>query len=473
MELPPSAAPLHALNAESLPPNVLGWVRERGGNSWRAGGAGNGGCGGNAGNERNAGNGGETSAYLYDVGVAAANAHALRAALPEWAEVFYAMKANSFPPVLDALLTGHPNPSPPGGAPTGVHGFDVASAREVALAVDATHRLGLPGSARMVASGPGKSVSLLAALVDAGVEVVNVESVGELYRLNQVAARAGRVVDVALRVNPARVPLAGSLSTGSLQMGGTPSAFGIPEADVPTALAVATRLPWLDVVGFHAHAVSHNLDALAHLAYVQWCLDFAARTAARAGIDLRMVDVGGGFGVPFEPDRRGERPFDLDTFADGMARMPTPYGVRVVFEPGRWLVADCGWYAAEVTDVKHAYGTDFAVLRGGIHHFQLPTSWEIVHNFAVVGVDDWRLPGPRPGVADGPVTLVGELCTPEDTLARDVTVRELRAGDVVVFPMAGAYGYEFAMHNFLGHPLPDRVVLPPHPHIRPYDFSRD
>ncbi len=82
-----------------------------------------------------------------------------------------------------------------------------------------------------------------------------------------------------------------------------------------------------------------------------------------------------------------------------------------------------------------------------------------MHNFGVVAVDDWPYDFPRPDVAGRPVTVVGELCTPEDTLARDITVDAVRAGDIVVFPMAGAYGYEFAMQGFLGHPPPVRVAV--------------
>ncbi|MCX9190988.1 diaminopimelate decarboxylase [Carbonactinospora thermoautotrophica] len=411
IELPPSAAPLDALPASALPGHVAAKLHALA-----------------AGEE-------PVSAYLYDPGVAAARARALRAALPGWAEVCYAVKANSFPPVLAALASG-------------VDGFEVASVTEIALAQEAAAAAGRP--ARLVASGPGKSAPLLAALVEAGVEVVNVESVLELHRLNAAAVRAGRRVPVALRVNPARVPV-----TGSLHMGGTATQFGVPEADVPEALAVARALPGLDVVGFHVHAVCNNLDAAAHVAYVRWCLDWSARTAAAHGVDLRVVDVGGGIGVAFG----GEDPFDLAVFGELMAGVRPPAGVRVVFEPGRWLVADCGYYAAEVTDLKHAYGTWFAVLRGGIHHFQLPTSWEIAHNFAVLPVDAWPHPFPRPEVRDTPVTVVGELCTPEDTLARDVTVSRIRAGDVVVFPNAGSYGWEFAMHEFLGHPRAPRIAL--------------
>ncbi len=461
MDLPPSAAPLRALPAECLPPAVLAAVH-----AWPAG--------------------EETSAYFYDLSVAARNAAALRACLPAWAELCYAVKANGFPPVLDALLAGA---DPPGANPAescgqpgrggrgGVDGFEVSSVREARLAQAAYDRAGAVGLRRLVASGPAKSVALLTALAQSDGAVVNVESVGELRRLNVVAAHLGRRVAVAVRVNPARVDL-----TGSLQMGGRPSAFGIPEPEVPAVLELAAGLAHVDVVGFHVHAVSANLDAAAHLGYVRWCLDFAVRTASAAGVDLRLVDMGGGFGVPFEPDRRGEVPFDLARFGDGLADLRIPPGVRAIFEPGRLLVADCGWYAAQVIDVKRSYGTDFVVLRGGIHHFALPTSWEIVHNFAVVprsgqavaataspqaalgppDIDppDIDLPDIDLPDTDGrPVTVVGELCTPEDTLARDVTVGPVRPGDAVVFPMAGAYGYEFALADFLSHPRPQRIVL--------------
>ena len=371
---------------------------------------------------------GDTPAYVYDLDVAAGRARRLREALPGWAEVFYAVKANAFPPILDALAAH-------------VDGFEVSSSREAELAA----RTGRP----MVASGPGKSDAVLATLVRLGAQLVNAESVLELRRLSRLASTTGRRIAVALRVNPARVPL-----SGSLQMGGSATAFGIVEAEIPRALAAARALPALDVVGFHIHAVSNNLDAAGHVAYVRWCLDWAVRTAHEHQVDLRVVDVGGGLGVPFE----GEPPFDLDRFACGLDALRPPTGVRVLFEPGRWLVTDCGVYAAEVVDVKRAYGTTFAVVRGGINHFQLPTSWDIVHNFTVLPVEGWTYGAPRPEVR-GPVTVVGELCTPEDTLARDVVVDRVRPGDLIVFPNAGSYGWEFAMHAFLAHPVAKRVAV--------------
>ncbi|WP_326918906.1 alanine racemase [Actinophytocola sp.] len=369
--------------------------------------------------------------YVFDPGVAAARAERLRAALPDWARVCYSVKANSYPPVLDALASR-------------VDGFEVASAAEVDLA-----RAAGPGHL-LVASGPGKSLPTLRRILEREVDLINVDSPLELARVDRAARELGVEAAVAVRVNPRRVDLVGSLA-----MGGAATQFGVSEQDVPAVLAAAARYPSVRVTGFHVHAVCNNLDAEAQADYVRWCLEWSTRTAARHGVPLAVVDVGGGLGVPFE----GERPFDLARFGELLARIRPPAGCMVIFEPGRYLVAEAGWYAAEVLDVKHTYGTRFVVLRGGINHFQLPTSWDIRHRFAVLPVDAWPYDCPRPAATGVPVTVVGELCTPEDTLARDVTVDRARAGDLVVFPMAGSYGYEFAMPLFLGHPPAERWVV--------------
>ncbi len=375
------------------------------------------------------------SAYVYDGSVAAERALELRAALPEWAAVYYAMKANSFPGVVEAL------------APH-VDGFEVASRAELDLALSV--RPAEEGTARVVAAGPAKSVPLLTALVRAGAEAINAESLLELHRISRIAVAEGVPARVALRVNPAEIPV-----TGSLRMGGVPSQFGVAEPDVPAVLREAMRLPGLDVIGFHVHAASGNLDAESHAAYLRWCVEWSVLTARENGVDLRHIDIGGGIGVAFE----GEKPFDVARFGELAERVEPPAGARVLLEPGRFMVADCGWYAAEVVDVKASYGAWFVMVRGGINHFQLPTSWDIVHNMAVLPIERWPDGLPRPAAENAEVTVVGELCTPEDTLLRDVRVDRVRAGDLVVFPYAGSYGWEFAMHRFLGHPVAERHLL--------------
>jgi diaminopimelate decarboxylase len=379
------------------------------------------------------------SGYVYDPAIATHRARALRAVLPDWAVLLYAVKANSYLPVLQALAV-----------PGGVDGFEVASAAEAALAADVLRAAGKP--LRTAAAGPAKGLALLTALLDADVEVVHAESLLELHRLSQLATARGRRVRVGLRVNPDSVAVSGTLA-----MGGRPSPFGVPEADVPEVLARAQQLPGLDLVGFHVHAVCGNRDAAAHAAYIAWCLDWSGRTAAVAGVDLRWVDVGGGLGVAYG----GQPPLDLELLGDRLAALRPPVGVEVALEPGRWLAADCGWYAAEVVDVKRARGRTYVVVRGGIAGYCLPATEDFPFPFAVLPVDRAPAGLPLPVAQDEPVDVVGELCTPEDVLVRDVVVDRVRPGDLAVFPQAGAYGWEFALQPFLGHPPATRGVLAP------------
>jgi 2-[(L-alanin-3-ylcarbamoyl)methyl]-2-hydroxybutanedioate decarboxylase len=372
--------------------------------------------------------------YLYDPMVASQKARSLTEALPPWAEVFYALKANSFPPVLRALASH-------------VAGFDVASLNEGDSARQASVAAGR--QPRLIASGPGKSEPNLAGLLALGVELINVESVLELHRVNRLAGAAGQRVRVALRINPNGVTL-----PGSLRIGGRATPFGIAEDEVHSAVVLASTLPALDVVGFHFHEVCNNLDAEKHAAYVKWCLTWSVQMAAEHRLNLRIVDVGGGLGVTFD----GREPFDYALFARRLRALHPPPGVRVVIEPGRWLVADCGYYAAEVIDLKNVHGSWFAVLRGGINHFLRPALGD-THNFTVLPLEHWPYSYQRPEVRRAPVSVVGELCTPTDVLSRDMIVDRIRVGDVIVFPQAGSYGWEMALQEFLGHPRAPRLNL--------------
>jgi diaminopimelate decarboxylase len=368
-------------------------------------------------------------AYVYDTAALAERAAAVRAALPANAVLLYAVKANGHPAVVRALADA-------------ADGLEVASGGELDLATAA-------GAGRIVFGGPGKTDQELAAAVAAGA-LVNVESAHELRRLQLAAHAARTVVDVAVRVNRAGATLAGSHT-----MTGGPSPFGVDEALLGDVLALARTLPAVRVAGFHLHAVSNNTDAAAHAAFVVDAVRWSAATAAAHDVALRLVNVGGGFGVDYLSDAM----IDLAALRVGLATVALPRGVELVFEPGRLLAADAGWYAAEVLDLKRSHGRWFAVLRGGTHHFRLPAAWGYSHPFTVLPVEVWRYPFARPQVADVAVDAVGELCTPRDVLARGRRVDRLRVGDLLVFARAGAYGYDVSHHDFLRHPPPDFLIV--------------
>jgi diaminopimelate decarboxylase len=281
--------------------------------------------------------------------------------------------------------------------------------------------------------------------------MVNVESLLELRRLAVTAETTGTRVRTTLRINRLRDP--GDLP-GALHMTGVPTPFGIDESMLADAVELAFGHPSVRVVGFSHHAVSNNLDAAAHGSYVRDAVAWSIRAAATHRIPLEIVNVGGGFGIAYTGDDR----FDLSILRESLAGVALPAGVRLVFELGRYLAADAGWYAAEVLDLKRTHGRWFAVLRGGTHHFRLPAAWRYSHPFTVVPVDQWAHPYDRPEVHDVEVDAVGELCTPRDVLTRGQPVARLRVGDVLVFARTGAYGWDISHHEFLRHDPPQFLV---------------
>jgi diaminopimelate decarboxylase len=371
---------------------------------------------------------------------------ALRAALPAGTLLCYAVKANGHPEVVGTLAEV-------------ADGLEVASGGELQLATAALAGAAIAGAARpapaattgcdtplVFFAGPAKTDTELAAAVAAGA-VLNVESALELRRL---ALLAGAGVQVCLRVNRL-----GAVPAGSHSMTGAPTPFGIAEAALDETAALASSLPGIRIRGYHLHGVSNNLDAAAQARFICDAVDWAAAAALRHGIEPHYLNVGGGLGV----DHTGVRRFDLDALRAGLRRLVLPAGARLVVEPGRYLAAGAGWYAAEVLDLKYTHGRWFAVLRGGTHHFRLPAAWGYSHPFTVLPVSRWAYPFPRPQVRDVEVDAVGELCTPRDVLTRGQRVDRLRVGDLLVFARTGAYGWEVSHHGFLRHPHPRFLVV--------------
>lgn len=371
----------------------------------------------------------ELPAYVHDLQHLDAHAATIAAAVragPGRVEIHYAAKANPDAGVL-ATLARH------------VDGVEVASGGELA------HVREVLGAGVPVAfGGPGKTDAELAAAV-VGADRVHVESRHELRRLGAAARGAGVRARVLLRVNVPGGPRGASAPTSGLRMGGGPSPFGMEPDDVAACLREAG--PELEVVGLHAHLAS-GLDAEECAAQGRTVLDWAGAFAARHGIALAEVVIGGGMNVDY---RRPDVLFDWVAYRSAL-RLPAD-GPLVRIEPGRALAAYSGWYVTDVLDVKRSGGEWFAVCRGGTHHLRTPAAKGHDQPCTVLPVEQWPYPHERPGTAE-PVTLVGQLCTPKDVLARRVSAGRVRVGDRVVFALAGAYALNISHRDFLMHPPP-------------------
>lgn len=371
-------------------------------------------------------------AYVYDLDALARHARWMMSLLPARCELFYAAKANAEPPVLRTLRPI-------------VNGFEAASGGELRWLHERE-----PGRP-LLFGGPGKlddELELAASLPDC---TIHVESLGELDRLASIAARTARKLRIFLRMNIA-LP---ELGTTRLMMGGRPSPFGMDEETLPVALAHLRASPWLLLEGFHFHLMSHQPDVRTQLALVDACLDAVARWKLAYAADVAIVNVGGGFGVDYADPSRS---FDWAAFCAGLVGPLTRYpDVTLRFEPGRYVSVACGFYAMEVIDIKRNHGQWFAIARGGTHHFRTPAAQGHDHPFEVVARDGVTV------IDDEDVTLVGQLCTPKDVLARDQRVARLAPGDWLIFTLAGAYAWNISHQNFLMHAPPAMIFLPVSP----------
>lgn len=364
-----------------------------------------------------------TPLYVYSRPLIASRVAALRAELPDDLALLYAVKANPDPAVVGCVLPI-------------VDGCDVTSAAEIAVALQA----GAAGQALSVA-GPGKTDAELATAVAANALVV-VESPYEARRLAAFAARGVRP-RVALRINPPFTLAADA------RMGGGPRRFGVDSEQAPQVLAEIGRLP-LAFEGFHVFAGSGCLDALAIARAQQATLQLACELAPLAPAPVRVLNLGGGFGVPCFA---GDAPLALATVgaglralaADAARRLP---GVGLALELGRYLVAEAGLYLTRVVDRKESRGRVFLIVDGGAnHHWHATGALEgrrhLHFPLTVVGGE---------GRAVERVTLCGPLCAPHDTWAEDILLPVAVPGDLVAVFQSGAYGASASPQAFLGKP---------------------
>ena len=373
---------------------------------------------------------GQTPFYVYERALLRARVAALRSALPRAIKLHYAMKANPHAPLV-ALMASL------------VDGVDVASAGELRVALDAG------ADANEVSfAGPGKKDTELKQAVAAGV-LVNVESARELPVLAAAGAALGLRPRVAVRVNP-DFELKGS----GMKMGGGPKQFGVDVELVPALLRQIGQLD-LGFEGFHLFAGSQNLRAASICEAQQKSFDLALRLAADAPAPVRVLNLGGGFGIPYFP---GEQRLDLAPIGHNLAgivdraarEMPQ---AGLVIELGRYLVGEAGLYVARIVDRKVSRGHPFLVTDGGLHHHLSASG-----NFGQVVRKNYPAticPGSaRPGLAVGReiASAVGPLCTPLALLADRMDLPTGQIGDLVVVFQSGAYGPSASPQSFLGHP---------------------
>jgi len=301
--------------------------------------------------------------------------------------------------------------------------------------IEVARRAGFTPS-QIVFTGVGKTMAELGAAIDIGVRSINVESAGEIERIEALSRERKTRTKIAIRVNPdVDAKTHPHISTGMKI-----NKFGIPIDEARQLCAVTRGRPNVQVVGLHAHVGSQitNMEPLTRAAAALVTL---ARELALDGTSIEHLDIGGGLGVSYD----GSPVPGADEYAAAVLPVLRPSGLEIVLEPGRHIMAPAGALLTRVVDVKGP----FVVMDAGMTELIRPMMYNAFHRIEPVVLTD---------APSSSVHIVGPLCESSDTLGKDREIPRPNVGDLFAVLDTGAYGSVMAS-NYNRRLMPAEVMV--------------
>jgi len=366
-----------------------------------------------------------TPVYVYSTATMVRHAEVMKAALAGLDDplIAYAVKANSNAAVLATL------------ARAGL-GADVVSIGEYRRARSA----GMAAE-RIVFSGVGKTEEEMAEALAGGLLQFNLESIEEARTLSAIASAAGRAAPVGFRINPdVAAGTHAKITTGTAD-----NKFGIAGGEALAAYAEAARLPGLNITGITVH-IGSQLISLEPFETAFTRLGELIAALRSAGHAITLADLGGGLGVPHGPGQ--PEPPSPDEYGAMVRGVTRDWGVRLVFEPGRLIVANAGVLLTRVVRIKPGARYPWVIVDAAMNDLMRPALYDAWHEIESV---ERRERGMTANV-------VGPVCESGDTFATGRPMDSVEPGDLVVFRTAGAYGAAMSS-GYNSRPLTAEVLV--------------
>lgn len=374
-----------------------------------------------------------TPLYLYHYDVLRRNYQTLHDAIIPGARLYYSMKANPLGSICRALNEL--------GA-----GIEVASKGEMKAALEA----GI-SPRDIIFTSPGKTEAELRMAIDNRIKLINIDSPEEAEMIDQIGREKKQVVDILIRINPAT-----NDCNAKIKMTGVASQFGIEEEELDEAYAVIRELEFVHVCGFHVYMGTQMLHADDIVKNTDYALNLFRDKAEKYGIDLKIADVGGGFGVKYFSN---ETDLDIGSLRAQMRDVFEKYkkdleGTEIIFESGRYITAEAGEFITKVLHVKRSKGTKYVICDGGSNfHSAAAFLGRFVRN-------NFPLRTIPAGVEKETTNIVGPLCTALDVIGQKIPVnKEIKSGDYVIIENSGAYGLTYSPLEFLSHERPNEIMV--------------
>lgn len=336
--------------------------------------------------------------------------------------VCYAVKANSNIAVLNVM------------ARLG-SGFDIVSKGELMRVVEAG---GDPK--KVVFSGVGKTSEEIAYALNLDIYCFNVESAAELDRIQHVAQSLNKVAPISLRVNP-------DVDAGThpyISTGLKENKFGISIEHAPALYQYAATLSHINIQGVDCHIGSQLTDVLPFLDALDRVLKLVDQLAEQ-GVVLSHIDVGGGLGVCYDD----EKPPHPKEYAEAIAQKLVGRDLKLIYEPGRAIMANAGILVTEVEYLKENEERNFAIVDAAMNDLIRPALYQAWQ--AIIPVEQ------RDDLASAQYDIVGPICETGDFLGKDRSLA-IRAGDLLAIRSAGAYGFTMSS-NYNSRPRAAEVMV--------------
>jgi len=370
-----------------------------------------------------------TPLFIYDRQKLESNWKDLVNHLPREIKIYYSVKANPSLAILQIFDKLGAN-------------FEVASIGELKSVL----QVGV-SSSRIIFIGPGKTAAELQYAIKKQIYAIVSEARREVYDIQAYSHDFGQNTRIALRINPGQ-------GKGMLAMGGE-TQFGMDPVTALSILQDEIHLSNIEILGIHGYLGTQILDWRAIINHSHQLLDIADELQQKSGKLFSFIDLGGGFGIPYHETDSSLNLKELhagllDLIGKYIEKFPSIRNIAV--ESGRFLVGSSGVFVARVLDIKKSNEQYFVILDGGINAFG--------------GFD--RYVGSRPtpirllekeNSEENSVTLCGPLCTPLDRLAANILSPLPKNNSLIVFYLAGAYGYSASPGLFLSHGYPSEILI--------------
>ncbi|HEX2927225.1 MAG TPA: type III PLP-dependent enzyme, partial [Ruminiclostridium sp.] len=344
-----------------------------------------------------------TPIYVYDTEKIISQYKSLKDSLPEELGIFYSMKAN---PLLGICQLFKKLGS----------WIETASSGELHTALAAGY-----SPEKIIFTSPGKTYDELEYTVETGIYSINIESIEEAAIINEIALKKGRTVNISIRINPDF-----DVARSGLKMSGVPTQFGVDQVQLESHFAELKSLSNLKVIGIHIYVGTQALNADNIVSSMEEIIKLALESSEKYGFELELLDMGGGFGIPYF---KGDNPLDMAAFKEAFAQMWDKYKekltkTKVFVESGRFLMAESGTYLTKILYKKDCKGKKYLVCDGGSnqHAASAFLGRHIRNNFPMHILNKTE--------NEEKVNVVGPLCTPTDVIGQEVLLPEAAAGDI-------------------------------------------